>query len=208
MTDTPPKQPTFRKLVLVGIIAFAVGAAAGYALYWYLETRDPGDTPILVRDGSIVITSVGADLDGFGKPDPKVRIHPRVKARLGRLMVDGQSKGVPCHNSIECEVEFLWSTGTPGQPDYQEYTVVVESNTGNGRTAGIVSSVPFPDYDSSEAQNPETGRMEYTYTWSPTEPLTFREARLRIVPLGDSTAKPAPQVLCSNPGCKIEFEYK
>ena len=211
MTENPPRKPSFRTIVLVAVASFAAGFALGYLLADKIDSwREDGDTPIIVRDGSIVITSIGEDLNGFSKPDPKVRLHPRINARLGKLKVDGQLKGSPCTNTKECGVEFVWSTGTPGQPDYQEYIVVVGSNSGGGKTAGIVSSVPFSEYEPSHATDSATGKTAFTYTWSPAPPLTltFREARLHTTHFREVTPRPTPQVICSNPGCKVEFEYK
>jgi hypothetical protein len=211
MIDQSPRKPSFRTLALVAVVSAAVGF---FICYLAKDTLDRwfenGDTPIIVRDGSIVITSIGEKLDDFSQPDPKVRLHPRINAKLGKLKVDGQLKGSPCANTKECGVEFVWSTGTPGQSDYREYTVVVGSNSRDGKTAGIVSSVPFSSYDPSGAQNPQTGKWEYSYTWTPAgQTLTFRQARLHTKPFREvSPSLPIPQILCSYPGCKVEFEYK
>ena len=211
MIDKPPRKPCFITLVIVGILSFIAGVFVGSNVEKIpaLFKGEDGDTPIIVRDGSIVITSLGQDLNGFSSPDPKVLIHPRINARLGKLKVDGQLKGSPCANTKKCGVEFVWSTGTPGQDGYREYTVVVGSNSGGGRTAGIVSSVPFSQYQASHTTDSTTGRTAFTYKWSPAgTTLTFREARLHTTPVREVSPRPAPQIICSNPGCRVEFEYK
>ncbi|MBE0658378.1 MAG: hypothetical protein IH602_11865 [Bryobacteraceae bacterium] len=210
MTDTPPRKPSFRTVVLIVLATAAVSSTIVYlareSIARFLEGED---TPIIVRDGSIVITSIGQALNSFSMPDPKVLIHPKTNAKLGKLRVDGQLKGSPCTNAEECGVEFVWSATTPGQPGAREYTVVVGSNSRDGKTAGIVSSVPFADYQASRAPDSTTGKTAYTYTWIPAgATLTFREARLYTTHFRRVSPRPTPQVLCSNPGCKIEFEYK
>lgn len=211
MIDKPPRKPALRIAIWI-VAALAVGLVAGYLLKDQIDSfklpGDDGDTPIIVRDGSIIITSKGEDLTGFAKPHANVIIHPKTNSKLGKLKVNGQLKGSPCANTKECGVEFMWSTGTPGQPGYQEYTVVVGSNSGDGKNAGIVSSIPFADYTSSQATDSATGMTAYTYTWSPTGQLAFREAKLHKLPLKAGMPRPTPQVICSNPGCRIEFEYK
>ena len=207
MTEQLPRKFTFRTVVCIALAAAAVSLILGYllreAVYKWKPWED--DTPIIVRDGSIVITSVGQPLNSFSMPDPKVLIHPKTDAKLGKLKVDGELKGFPCKDTKQCGVELVWSTGTPG---YQEYTVVVGSNSGNGMTAGIVSSVPFAEYQTSRTEHSDPAKVEYTYTYPKAGKLTFREARLHKMPIRAGLPKPAPQVLCSNPGCKIEFEYK
>jgi len=210
MTEQLPRKFTFRTVVWIVVATAAVSSTIVYlARESIARFLEGDDTPIIVRDGSIVITSVGEKLADFSKPDPKVRLHPRINAKLGKLKVDGQLKGSPCANTKECGVELVWSTGTTGQADYKEFIVVVGSNSRDGKTAGIVSSVPFNQYLPSEVQNPQTGKWEYSYTWSPAgETLTFRQARLHTKPFREVSALNTPEIICSGPGCRVEFEYK
>lgn len=203
MNDESARKPSSKKkLIIVGILALA----AAFTLF-RCGFRDDGDTPIIVRDGSIVIASKGADINLFSRLGDNLLIHPARGKALGRVKVNGTQQTSHCPTTQLCAYEFVWTSGSKeGQPGYQVYRVYLWSGSPQSKGANIYSSVPISSYTYAR-QDPADSSLS-TLTWVPADKsMTFSHASVITVPAGTNRPNP-PSRLCNTANCRVEFEYR
>jgi hypothetical protein len=208
MTDNLPRRLSTKTLVLLGILTFLAGCIVCCLSSKAFESffEDGGDTPIIVRDGSIVIASKGADIEKYSRLGDNLIVHTHHGKALGAVKVNGNRQQPACASTQLCAYEFVWAYGKEGQEDYQEYKVYLWSGSPQSKGANIYSSVPIAEY--TYAQQDSADPSLSTLTWKPVDrTITFRYASVITVPTGSNRPNP-PSRLCGTANCRIEFEYR
>jgi hypothetical protein len=144
-----------------------------------------GDTPIIVRDGSIVIESRLGGLNGWSGQGRNAIHHPDGAKSLAELQVTGPgARNATCEAKGHCAVVLRWSSG-------ETVTITPRANRKGLR---IESSVPFDDarWSKSDGQ----WRLPLSESSAPTITITDRQGGGQ------------EETICSGKGCGVEVHYK
>jgi hypothetical protein len=144
------------------------------------------DTPIIVRDGSIVIEPDEGSLSDWRMgPGGRTIFHPNGNRRLDAVEPSGAgAANDTCANKGNCRLVFAWSDGSR----------VVVQTVGNGRGVFVESSTPYTDSSWNRSGS----------SWTRTLPEGTTFTNVTIMDQGAGQARE----ICRGRGCAVRIFYR
>jgi len=177
-----PRKCLFWTLAGLGLLT----AAFWFSTLVMAQDQDVGgDTPIIVKNGSIVIQSQGVDLASWVAVDDNTMNHPHQNKAMGTVEVTGGGSNTTCSGRGRCVIVANWSTGQ---------TVRVVARNGGSRGLRLQSSVSLKD------ANWTKGAQEWKFPLSGKPKLT--------VTIVDQDTNGQPQTICTGSKCSIKIHYQ
>jgi hypothetical protein len=171
------------------LFVFAAGCLALAGLAWMARPAlAQGDSPIIVRDGSIIIEPDQGSLGDWQlTAGNRVIRHPSGTRRLDAVEPSGTgAANDTCANRAHCRVVFTWSDGSR----------VVVQPVGNRQGLLVESSTPYTD--------PSWNRSGPS--WTRTLPAGTTFTNVTIV---DRDAQGAqPREICRGQGCAVRMFFR
>jgi hypothetical protein len=167
------------------LLAAQCAVLLGIVWFWAPSPLRSDDTPIIVRDGSIVIESVGGDVRQWKRAGAMLT-HPDGAKAMAALEVSGPgAKADTCAGRQHCFVEMTWSGG---------FAVRIHP-VANRKGLVIESTVPFDDsrWDKSGA------------IWRFQLPADSQFLQATIV---DRQRGGQATTICSGKGCAVRIHFQ
>lgn len=165
------------------------GCVAALAALWLVpRLRAQGsDSPIIVRDGSIVIENRGLDMKEWRSAGRAALDHPHPDKALGEVEVTGPgAQNASCAQRGRCVVEMRWSTG-------QAIRIVARQ----GGSRGLRLEASGLNFD-------DEGWDKSAPAWR----FTLPDGAEPAVTIRDRSTNGQPEKICQGKGCAVLVHYQ